>query len=70
MITARIEFKPGCGEQFCLTATQDIVEVKFQDLIDLIETVKDFEAYISNCIVRMDGKVFDLKEISEIESRA
>lgn len=66
MITARIEFNPGCGEHFCFDENQDVIEVKFEGLQELIETVQAFEPYISNCIVRIGKKVIDLKEVSRL----
>jgi hypothetical protein len=67
MITARIEFRPGCGEQFCFTPTQDVVELKFDDINELIQVVKDFEPYIFNCIAHVDGKTVDLRQISGVD---
>lgn len=66
MIVARFEFRPGCGEHFCLTATQDIVEVEFDELSELIETVKEFEPYLFNCIATINDKVINLRRVSGV----
>lgn len=64
MVTARIEFKPGCGKDFCPGNDQDIVEVRFESVEALIDTLRDFEEFIYNCTAQVNGKIVDLRNIS------
>jgi hypothetical protein len=68
MITARIEFKPGQGQDFCPGAIQDVIEMKFESAEALVEAVREFEPAIYNCIARAGDKSFDLRAISGLSS--
>lgn len=67
MVTARIEFKEGYGKDFCPGAKQDVIEMKFESPEALIETLREFEPYISNCTASVGGKIVDLRNISGLE---
>jgi len=64
MVTARIEFKKGCGSMFCPGKDQDIIEMCFESPEALIETMKEFEDYIYNCTARIGDEIMDLRNIS------
>jgi hypothetical protein len=66
MVTARIEFKPGHGKDFCPGTGQDLIELRFESVEALIETIREFENYIHNCTVQVGGKIVDLRNISGI----
>ena len=65
-VTARIEFKPGYGKDFCPGEGQDIIEQRFESPEALIEAIREFEAYIENCTVQIGGKIVDLRNISGV----
>jgi len=67
MITARIEFKPGRGSDFCPREGQDVIEMKFESVNALIQTLKDFEDAIYNCVASVNGKILDLREVSGLD---
>lgn len=64
MVTARIEFKPGRGRDFCPGAEQDVIEVRFESVEALIDTLRDFEEFIYNCTAQVNGKIVDLRNLS------
>lgn len=64
MLTARIEFTKGAAPYFCPEADQQVVEVLFESVSALIDTLREIEHDIENCTVAIDGKVFDLRNIS------
>lgn len=64
MITARFEFCPGEGAYFCPGEYQEVVEVSFESVESLIETVRELEPSIQNCIAKIGEKVVDLRVIS------
>lgn len=64
MVTARIEFKPGHGKDFCPGDGQDLIELRFESVEALISTLKDFEEYIYNCTAQINGRIIDLRNIS------
>lgn len=66
MVTARIEFKPGHGKDFCPGTEQDVIEVRFESVEALIDTIRDFEQFIYNCTAQVNGKIIDLRNISGI----
>lgn len=67
MVTARIEFREGCGKDFCPGEGQDVIEMKFESPEALIETLREFEPYISNCTASVNGRILDLRNISGLE---
>jgi hypothetical protein len=67
MVTARIEFKQGRGAAFCFSETQDVIEMQFETVDELIQTLRDFETEIYNCIAAVNGKVLDLREVSGLD---
>ena len=64
MVTARIEFKSGHGKDFCPGADQDVIEMRFESVESLIETLRGFEQYIYNCTAQVNGRIIDLRNIS------
>lgn len=68
MITARFEFIKGAGGQFCPGVNQDIIEMRFESVPALIETVKEFKSYIRNCTAQVDGKTVDLRRVSGLDA--
>jgi hypothetical protein len=64
MVTARIEFKSGYGKDFCPGTNQDVIEMRFESVESLIETLREFEQYIYNCTAQVNGKIIDLRNIS------
>jgi hypothetical protein len=66
MIIARIEFKPGCGP-IVDPQNHDVVEAVFESVPELISLLREIEDELHNCIVRIDGKTFDLLNISGVD---
>jgi hypothetical protein len=64
MITARFEFHPGEDAYFCPGEYQEVVEVSFESVESLVETVRELEPSIRNCVARIGEKVVDLRAIS------
>lgn len=64
MLTARIEFTAEAAPHFCPEPDQQVTEVLFESVDALIETLKEIERDVVNCTVAIDGKVFDLRNIS------
>ena len=64
VVTARIEFKKGHGKDFCPGAEQDLIEIRFESVEALIDTLREFEPYVYNCTAQVNGKVIDLRNIS------
>lgn len=67
MVTARIEFKPGRGSYFCPGKNQDIIELKFETVAALIDTIKPFRKDIYNCTAEVSGKIVDLRNIAGLK---
>jgi hypothetical protein len=70
MITARFEFLEGQGDYWCPGVGQDVIEVKFEGIDELIETVRELEPAIRNCIAKVGEKVIDLRAISGLSETA
>lgn len=68
MITARFEFVRGEGGQFCPGVNQDVIEMRFESVPALIETVKEFRPFIHNCTAQVDGKIVDLGTVSGLDA--
>jgi len=68
VVLARIEFKLGRGAYFCPGLNQDIIEMIFESVEALIETMRELEEDIFNCTVQMNGKIVDLRNISGINA--
>jgi len=64
MVTARIEFKQDCAQDFCPGKGQDLIELKFESVEALIETLRELEDQIKNCTAQVGGKIVDLRNIS------
>lgn len=67
MLTARITFKNGHGHYFCPTATQDVIEMKFESPEALMEILKEFKDSIHNCVASINGKIIDLRSVSGLD---
>ncbi len=64
MVTARIEFKQDSAKDFCPGEKQTVVELRFESVEALIETLRELEAQIENVTAVVKGKVLDLKNLS------
>jgi hypothetical protein len=64
MVLARIEFKPEHAAAFIEApgSTQNIIEQTFESVEALIETLKEFEPFIKNCVAIVNGRVLALSE--------
>lgn len=67
MIVARFQFKEEHAAHFIENAGEGrtMVEVLFMDPMDLVETCREFEPYLVNCTALVDGKIIDLKAMSQ-----
>jgi len=63
LVTARIEFTEGSASQFCEGPIQTVVEMKFESVEALIETLRELEPYISIATAIVNGKILDLKNL-------
>lgn len=70
MLIARIEFKPGCASYFCEGAEQGVVEMRFESVEALIQTLRELESDIQDCTAIINGKVVDLRTVSEQSASA
>jgi len=64
MILARFEFHPGSAGQFAWGAGQEIVEMTFDNVFDLITMCQEFEDAIKDCTAIVDGNLVNLKTVS------
>lgn len=64
MVVARFEFHPEQADQFAWQAGQNIVEMTFNNVFDLIQTCQGLEDAIVDCTVIMDGQMISLKALS------
>jgi hypothetical protein len=62
MIVARFEFKPEHASRFVIkgSADRNVTEVMFESVESLIETMKEFEDYLVDCLAIVNGKVLSL----------
>ena len=62
MIVARFEFKPEHASSFVIggSADRNVAEVMFESVESLIETMKEFEEYLVDCLAIVNGKVLSL----------
>lgn len=62
MIIARFEFKPEHASSFVINGSVDrnVTEVMFESVESLIETMKEFEDYLIDCLAIVNGKVLTL----------
>jgi uncharacterized protein YacL len=65
MPVARIRFTPDSASYFCYGKSQQVVEMKFESVEELIRTVREMERDILDCTAIIDGKVIDLRAVSE-----
>lgn len=65
MLIARIVFKQGSASYFCEGAHQGVVEMRFESVEALIETLRGIEDDIQDCTAIINGKVVDLRSVSE-----
>lgn len=67
MIVARFHFKEQYACDFIANATpgRTMIEVLFDDPMDLVETCREFEPYLVNCTALVDGNIIDLRSISQ-----
>ena len=66
LVQARFEFKPDQAPAFINSkdGKQTIVEVAFESVEALIETIKEFEDAIKDCTANIDGKIVHLRSFS------
>lgn len=64
MVTARIEFKQDSAKDFCPGEAQTVIELKFESVEALVETLRELEAQIENVTAVVNGKILDLKNLS------
>lgn len=66
MIIAKFYFKPEFAEAFIHKGRegQTVIEMEFDDPIELVETCKEFEEYMLNCTALVDGTIIDLRSKS------
>ena len=64
MINARFYLTPGRGRELGWNGTQEVVELLFSDVFDLIGFCKENEDQILGCTALVDGKVVDLQTLS------
>lgn len=62
MIIARIQFKPEYASRFIDSrdGKQSVIEMRFSEPEELIETMKEFEPYIQDCTTVINGKMLCL----------
>lgn len=62
MIIARFEFKPEYAADFIKDAKngQNVIEIAFESPQAMIETMREFEDYLVDCIAIVGGKVMAL----------
>ena len=62
MIVARFEFKPEHASSFVIdgSTARNVTEVMFESVESLIETMKEFEDYLVDCLAIVNGKVLSL----------
>jgi len=64
MVIARFEFHPEHADQFAWQAGQNIVEMTFDNVFDLIQACQELEDAIKDCTVIMDGHMINLQALS------
>lgn len=64
MIFARFYFDPDKADQFAWHAGQEVVEMQYDNVFDLIMECHQLEDALRDCTVLMDGQVFNLKALS------
>lgn len=64
MVIARFEFKPGAADQFCWQASQTIVEMAFEDPLEVIQMCQEVEDALVDCLVYMGDDMISLKSMS------
>lgn len=64
MVIARFHFKPEAANQFCWHATQEIVEMQFQDTVDVVSFCKEFEDALIDCTVIVGDQLLQLSGFS------
>lgn len=62
MIIARIHFKPEYASSFIFgsSGTQTVIEQSFESPEALVEVLKEFEPYITDCTTVINGKMLTL----------
>lgn len=64
MIIARFEFLPEAAPDFAWLATQQVVEMRFNDLIDFIEYCEPIEDALKECTVYTGDEVISLTDFT------
>jgi len=64
MIIARFQIHPERASEIAWNSTQDIIELAFPDVFDLIGFCKENEDDIVACTAIIDGRVIDLEALS------
>ena len=60
MVIARFQFKPGAADQFCWHASQEIVEMQFEDAHEVVELCRELEDRISDVTVLVEDQLIVL----------
>lgn len=60
MVIARFQFKPGAADQFCWAASQEIVEMAFEDATEVVQLCKEIEDAIVDCTVLVGDQLLVL----------
>lgn len=63
-IVARFEFIPEKAKDFAWGGDQTVVEMTYDNILELIHEVKTKEDAIKECTAIVDGQVIDLRELS------
>lgn len=64
MVIARFEFLPEHADQFVWSAGQQVVEMTFDNIFDLIRVCQEHEDVIKDCTVLVDGHIINLQALS------
>lgn len=64
MIIARFQIRPERASEIGWNGTQDIIELTFASIFDLISFCKENEDDILGCTAIVDGRVIDLQALS------
>lgn len=70
MILARFQFDQDFAHHFIddPSGIQNIIEMQYDDIYELIEVCEQFKDFIVNCTAIIDGNVLDLRNISKMNA--
>lgn len=60
MVIARFQFKPNAADQFCWSATQEIVEMTFEEASEVVAFCKEVEDALVDCTVLVGDQLLVL----------